>query len=580
VIKNSVVASELQGVVSALAVSDGDVVRRGQTLLWVESMKMEYPIVAPDDGVVRLVVHRGDPVDRDDVVARLSSVDAGADTLLRRDQEVHRDQEVRRGARPELAELRDRKALLADAARPDAVAGWHDRGRLTIREQIEALVQPGSWIEYGGLAVAAQRAMRSEEELIRRTPADGFVAGLGRVNADLVGPASALCAVAGYDYLVLAGTQGHVGHAKKDRLFDVVDRMRVPVVLFAEGGGGRPSDTDSAVVTGLGTMAFRLWAGLAGRVPRVGVASGYCFAGNAGLLGASDIVIATEGASIGMAGPAMIEGAGLGTVHPAEIGPAPMHATTGVVDVLVPDDAAAVAAAGRAVSYFQGPVGDWQAADQVWLREAVPEDRRRVFDVRAVISTLLDVGSMLELGALHATGLVTALGRLEGRPLGVLANSGADQAGAITSDVSVKAARFLRLCDAFGLPVLSLIDTPGIMVGTQAEGTGLVRHAAELFTAGAQLRTPMVAVVLRRAYGLGAQAMAGGSLLAPVLTVSWPSGEFGAMGIEGAVSLTNRRRLEAIADPQERERSFAEAVAQAYHRGRRYLSPRTSRSTT
>jgi acetyl-CoA carboxylase carboxyltransferase component len=558
------VAAPLQGVVTSVAVVAGQHVRAGQTLLYVESMKLEHPVTAPRDGVVAaLLVAPGAAVARDEPVARLRPVAATGEP------DPEPDDAPRPDERADLAELHDRRAWLADAARPDAVARRHAAGRRTARENLADLVDPGSWVEYGGLAVAAQRAIRDEAELAERTPADGFVGGLATVNAGLFGADAARCAVASYDYLVMAGTQGMVGHRKKDRLFDVVRRLRVPAVLFAEGGGGRPNDTDVPVASALDTMAFQLWAGLSGLVPRVGVASGYCFAGNAGLLGCSDVVIATAGSSIGMGGPAMIEGAGLGAVRPQDVGPVEVHARAGSVDLVVADDAAAVAAVRRVLSYFQGrvPAPD-DGHDQTALRDVVPEDRKRAYDVRTVIGTLADPGSVLELRREFAPGVVTALVRLGGRPVGVVASNCAHDAGAITSDVADKAARMLHLCETFRLPVLSLIDTPGIMVGPEAEATGLVRHAARLFTAGARLTVPLVAVVLRKAYGLGAQAMAGGSLLAPLLTMSWPTGEFGPMGIEGAVTLGLRRHLESIEDPAERESAFRAAVDHQYAKGR------------
>ena len=566
--------SELGGLLQSLTVSVGDPVRAGQPVAWVESMKMEHPVTSPVDGeVAALAVAVGEPVEQDGVVAWVrpgparapaapgvppASASSGAGTAAQ--------DECSRSARTWPRCWRG-GPVSRTAPAPRRCRGARATGRRTIRENIADLVDPGSWVEYGGLAVAAQRAVRELDDLVARTPADGFVAGLARVNGERVGEQAAACAVAGYDYTVLAGTQGMAGHLKKDRLFDVVERLRLPVVLFAEGGGGRPSDTDWPVVSGLTTQAFRWWAGLSGLVPRIGIASGRCFAGNAGLLGACDVVIATGDATIGMGGPAMIEGAGLGSVRPEEIGPAAMHARTGVVDVLVEDDAAAVAAARTALGFFQGPVTSWSAPHQSVLRDLVPLDRRRAFDVRSVVATLADEGSVLELRSAFARGMVTALVRLEGHPVGVLANDSAAGAGAITSDAADKAARFLQLCDAFGLPVLSLVDTPGIMVGPAAEETGLVRHTARLFTVGARLSVPLVAVVLRKAYGLGAQAMVGGSLLAPVLTVSWPTGEFGAMGVEGAVALALRDRL-AAADPQTRQALIDEAVRGAYERGR------------
>ncbi len=467
------------------------------------------------------------------------------------------------GIRGDLAELLERRRLLGDEARPEAVERRRERGGRTARENLADLVDEGSFVEYGALAIAAQRGRREVDELIARTPADGLIAGTGRINGSRFGESS-VCAVLSYDYTVLAGTQGAIGHRKKDRLFELIERMHLPTVLFAEGGGGRPGDTDYAVVSALDTRAFALWARLSGVVPRIAVVSGRCFAGNAVLAGASDLIVATESTALGMGGPAMIEGGGLGTFEPDAIGPITVQAPNGVVDVAVADEADAVEATKRLLSYFQGPVGDWEQSDPLKLRDLIPERRRRAYDVRTVIASLADTDSVSELRESFAPEMVTALIRVEGRAVGVIANNPMRLAGAITSDGADKAARFMQLCDAFGLPILSLIDTPGMMVGPDAEATGLVRHCSRLFVVGANLRVPFVALILRKAYGLGAQAMAAGSMHEPLLTVGWPTAELGAMGLEGAVRLGFRRELEAIADPDEREAKIEEMVAQAH----------------
>jgi acetyl-CoA carboxylase carboxyltransferase component len=464
--------------------------------------------------------------------------------------------------RPDLAELRARRALTEDAARPDAVERRHAAGGRTARENLADLVDPGSFVEYGRFAIAAQRGRRELADLIARTPADGFIGGTATVNAELFGEAAA-CAVLSYDYTVLAGTQGALGHRKKDRLFELIERMRLPAVLFAEGGGGRPGDTDYPVVSALDTRAFALWARLSGLVPRIAIVAGRCFAGNAVLAGCSDLIVATEGSSLGMGGPAMIEGGGLGKVDPDEVGPLATQARNGVVDVVAADEAEATAIARRLVGYFQGPIPPGEAPDQAALWEMVPERARRAFAVGPVIETLADADSVTFLRERFAPEMVTALARIEGRPLGFIANDSRHMAGALTSEASDKAARFLALCDAFGLPVVSLLDTPGYMVGPEAEATGLVRHASRLLVAGAALRVPLIAVVLRRGYGLGAQAMAGGSLHEPLLTVAWPGAHLGPMGLEGAVRLALRKELEEIADSDERERRVRELTAAA-----------------
>ncbi len=482
---------------------------------------------------------------------------------------VSRDAAAGEPARSDLRELRERAALLEDAARPDAVERRRAAGGRTARENLADLVDPGSFVEYGRFAIAAQRARRELRELIERTPADGLIAGTARINGELFGERAA-CAVLSYDYTVLAGTQGALGHRKKDRLFELIERMRLPTVLFAEGGGGRPGDSDYPVVSALDTRAFALWAALSGVVPRIAIVKGRCFAGNAMLAGCADLIVATEDASIGMGGPAMIAGGGLGEVTPEEVGPISVQAANGVVDLVVADEAQAVAQTKRLLAYFQGSTiaPPAPAADQARLREMVPERERRAYAVEPIVRTLLDGDSTTVLRERFAPEMLTALGRLQGRPVGVIANDTRHVAGAITSDAADKAARFMRLCDAFGLPILSLVDTPGIMVGTQAERTALVRHSSRLLLAGAALRVPLVAVILRRAYGLGAQAMTAGSLHEPLLTLAWPGAHLGPMGLEGAVRLALRRELEQIPDERERERRVGELTAAAQQNAR------------
>jgi acetyl-CoA carboxylase carboxyltransferase component len=458
--------------------------------------------------------------------------------------------------RQDLQQLLARRALTQDDARPDAVAQRHERGGRTARENLDDLVDPGSFVEYGRFAIAAQRQRRDLRDLIERTPADGLIAGTARVNGEP-------CAVMSYDYTVLAGTQGYLGHRKKDRLFELIERMRLPTIFFAEGGGGRPGDTDYPVVSALDTRAFALWAKLSGLVPRIAVVKGRCFAGNAVIAGCSDLIVATEDSSIGMGGPAMIAGGGLGEVDPDEVGPSDVQVRNGVIDVLVADEAEAVAVTKQLLGYFQGAGESGAAANQAQLRDLVPERERRAYKVQPIIETLADVGSVRFLRERFAPEMVTALVRIEGRPCGVIANNTMHMAGAVTGDAANKAARFMQLCDAFGLPIISLVDTPGYMVGPQAEAAGLVRQASRLLVAGAALNVPLVAVILRRGYGLGAQAMVAGSLHEPLLTLAWPSAHLGPMGLEGAVRLGLRKELEAIEDEAEREQRVRDVTAAA-----------------
>jgi acetyl-CoA carboxylase carboxyltransferase component len=555
--------SPMTGTVVQVLAEPGDSVREGRPVVILESMKMEHEVLAGSSGTVRQVrVTAGDSVAAGDALLVIEDGDIpDADV-------VTGDAAQPAGLRADLGEVLHRQARVLDEARPEAVARRHRHGHRTARENLAHLCDPGTFVEYGALAIAAQQDRRPLDDLLQNTPADGFIGGTAHINGAWFGEQASRCVVMSYDYMVLAGTQGYQGHRKKDRLFELAERFRLPVVLFAEGGGGRPGDTAAPSVSGLEVMAFALFGRLSGLVPLVGVASGRCFAGNAALLGCCDVIIATEDASIGMAGPAMIEGGGLGRVHPDEVGPASIQAANGVIDVLVPDEAAAVDTAQQYLGYFQGDRRAWEGPDQLALRAVIPEDRLRVYDIRAVVLGLADMGSVLELRAGWAPGIITALIRLEGRPAGLIANNPRHLGGAIDADGADKAARFLQLCDAFDLPVVSLCDTPGFMVGPEAERTAQVRHFARLFVVGSSLSIPYMTVILRKGYGLGAQAMAAGSFRVPALTVAWPTGEIGGMGLEGAVRLGFRKELEAEADPAAQQALFDRLVAAAYRNGK------------
>src|SRR6185436_3025531 len=470
--------------------------------------------------------------------------------------------------REDLRRVRERHALTLDAARPEAVARRHALGLRTARENVAALCDAGSFIEYGALAVAAQRSRRSEDDLTRNTPADGMVTGIGSVNGKAVGPERSRTVVMAYDATVLAGTQGMRNHQKTDRLLGIALRNKLPVVLFAEGGGGRPGDVDMPVVAGLHVTTFASFARLNGQVPVLGVVAGRCFAGNAALLGCCDTIIATRGSNIGMGGPAMVDGGGLGVYKPEQIGPSEVQHANGVIDLLVEDEAAAVVAARHYLSFFQGRIETFDAPDTTRLRDVVPENRLRVYDSRAALHSLVDAGSLLELRSGFGKGIHTALGRIEGRPVGLLANNPQHLGGAIDADAADKAARFMQLCNAHRLPLVSLVDTPGFMVGPAIEEQAQVRHVSRMFIAAAHLRVPFFSVVLRKGYGLGAMAMTAGGFHAPEANVAWPSGEFGAMGLEGAVRLGYRKELEAAADGPERDALYQQLVAQQYANGK------------
>ncbi len=553
----------LTGTVVEVLVGPGDTVRAGRPVVIIESMKMEHEVAAPASGrVATLHVEAGAGVSSGELLLVIEEVEIADEETV---EVVAADPAA---VRSDLAEVLDRHARTTDLARPDAVARRRSYGHRTARENIADLCDEGSFVEYGALALAAQRDRRSLDDLIANTPADGLIAGLGRVNGDRFGPERAQCVVLSYDYTVLAGTQGYYGHHKKDRLFELAARLKRPLVLFAEGGGGRPGDTSAPSVSGLEVMAFALFGRLSGLVPLVGVVSGRCFAGNAALLGCCDVIIATRDTSVGMAGPAMIEGGGLGRVAPDEVGPVAVQAANGVIDVVVEDEAEAVDVARRYLGYFQGRSAEWDCPDQRLLRTAVPEDRVKVYDVRRVVAGLADTDSVLELRSGWAPGIITALARLEGRPVGIIANNPGHLGGAIDSDGADKAARFLQLCDGFDIPVVFLCDTPGFMVGPEAEKSAQVRHFSRLFVIGASITIPYVTVILRKGYGLGAQAMAGGSFRAPALTVAWPTGEIGGMGLEGAVRLGFRKELDAEPDERSRQELEERLIAAAYRNGK------------
>jgi acetyl/propionyl-CoA carboxylase alpha subunit/acetyl-CoA carboxylase carboxyltransferase component len=557
------VSASLQATVGAIEVAEGDLVRQGQPVAILEAMKMEHVVVAAVAGrVAKIAAEKGAVLMKGAPILFIAP-EAVADEAEADAEVVDLDH-----IRPDLAEAMERWRVTLDEARPEAVARRRGRNQRTARENIDDLVDPGTFLEYGAFALAAQRRRRSAEELLRMSPADGLICGVGSVNGALFAPEQARCAALAYDFTVLAGTQGHNNHRKTDRLLEVIADQDLPVVWFAEGGGGRPGDTDGSGASGLATPSFKAFAQLAGIVPKIAVVSGRCFAGNASFAGMCEILICTEDCNIGMGGPAMIEGGGLGVFAPEDIGPMGVQTANGVVDILAVDEADATRLAKQALSYFQGPVAEWTAADQRHLRRAIPENRLRVYDVRKVIETLVDEGSFLELRPAFAPGLITGFIRIEGRPMGLIANDPTHLGGAVDCDGADKGSRLFQLCDAYDLPVLSLVDTPGFMVGPESEAAAAVRKTSRLFINAARLGTPMFAVVLRKAYGLGAQAMTGGSTLAPVFCAAWPTGEFGGMGLEGAVRLGYRRELDALEEPEAKQALFDKLLGNLYAVGK------------
>lgn len=559
------VKSVMQGTVVQFEVVEGDLVHEGQSIAVLEAMKMQHLIKAQLSGMVRLITADiGETLFEGEPILFIEPMDVNASET---ETEKKADLDT---IRPDLAAVIKRHQIGLDEARPKAVERRRKTGQRTARENISDLADTHSFIEYGALAVAAQRSRLSMEQLLEKSPADGLIGGIGSVNGHLFESSKSRCMVISYDYTAMAGTQGAFNHKKTDRMLRLAEERQLPLVLFAEGGGGRPGDVDAQRmhVAGLDIVTFTQYAKLSGLVPVVGIVSGRCFAGNAALLGCSDVIIATQNAKIGMGGPAMIEGGGLGVYKPDDIGPIEIQSPNGVVDIAVEDEAEAVAVAKKYLSYFQGPVVDWECVDQRELRQTIPENRLHAYNVRTVIHTLADTDSVLELRREFGVGIITAFVRIEGQPFGLTANNTTHLGGAIDADAADKVSRFIQLCDAFDIPLIVLADTPGFMVGPEAEKTAQVRHFSRMFVTGGNATIPIFSIVLRKGYGLGAMAMVGGGFHRPVFNVSWPTGEFGGMGLEGAVRLGFKKELEAVDDPVEREALYETMVAMAYEHGK------------
>jgi len=550
------IRAPLQSHIVQCLVQPGTTVTAGQLLMVLEAMKMEHEITAPTDGEIRaLHFSEGEAVSENDVLVTMQRSVSHASPVFKNETVSSPS-----ALRTDLKRLQDRLEHTLDVNRPEAVAKRHALGLRTARENIADLCDAGSFSEYGALAVAAQSQRRTADDLIRNTPADGMVTGIGSINGQR-------CAILAYDATVLAGTQGMRNHQKTDRLLGLALEHQLPVVLFAEGGGGRPGDVDIPIVAGLHVATFASFAKLNGQVPVIGITTGRCFAGNAALLGCCDVIIATRASNIGMGGPAMIEGGGLGVFKPEAIGPSPVQHANGVIDILVEDEAQAVVAAKKYLAFFQGIAPDWQAPDAELLRNVVPENRLRVYDSLAALHAIADTDSVLNLRTGFGIGIHTALARIEGRAVGIIANNLQHLGGAIDADAADKASRFMQLCNSHGLPLVSLVDTPGFMVGPDTEATAQVRHVSRMFIAAAHLRVPFLSVVLRKGYGLGAMAMTAGGFHAPLCTVAWPSAEFGAMGLEGAVRLGYKKELEALSEGPQRDALFAQLLAQHIENG-------------
>ncbi|MDP4889738.1 MAG: biotin/lipoyl-binding protein [Porticoccaceae bacterium] len=556
----------LAAAVVSVDVSQGQTVSEGQLIATLESMKMQTAILAPTAGIISaLTVALGETVQAGQRLATLTA-GAGQETLAQTPAEILDTVDV--NAKSPLAHIYQQHSNTLDHHRQEAVAKRHSKGYRSARENLQDLCDENSFVEYGQLAVAAQRGRKSLDALRSETAADGVITGLATINHSLFGPVASQVAVVINDYTVLAGTQGYFHHKKIDRILEQAKRHSLPVIMYTEGGGGRPGDTDvKTQIAGLDVSSFARWAALSGQVPLIAVNNGYCFAGNAALFGCADIRIATQQSWIGMAGPAMIEGGGLGSYKPTDIGPIDVQAKNGVVSLVADNEAQATALAKQVLGYFQGDHRQWQCAQQADLRDLMPADRRYVYDIRKIIQHLADSDSWLELSKQYGRAIATGFVRIEGKAMGLIANDCRVLGGAIDAEAADKAARFITLCNNFSIPLLSLCDTPGFMVGPDSEEQGAATRMAQLFIAGAKLTTPLVTIFLRKGYGLGAMAMAGGSFHQPIYSAAWPMGEFGGMGLEGAVRLGFKKELAAEKDQQAKDALFSKLLAEMYQRG-------------
>jgi len=562
-----VITAPLSGTIESLLVESGVQVYSTDSVIVLESMKVHVQVKSEMNGAVsRVLVKEGDVVERGAPLVEINKNES-----IRSSAPKQGDNTQQQNQHSLNAQFHQRQAMALDSHRQTARQKRHAKGYRTARENLGDLCDTASFQEYGQFAVAAQRQVRDYETLKTDTAADGIITGIGSVNTELFDSNRSQTALVINDYSVMAGTQGYFHHQKLDRILAIAALRGLPVIMFTEGGGGRPNDTDVTTVnSGLQCASFATWAGMAegpNKVPRIAVANGYNFAGNAALFGSADITIATQQSWIGMAGPAMIEGGGLGHYAPTDIGPIETQMRNGVVDIVADNEQHACQLATQALSFFQGSINEWQPHDQNLLSSVMPINRKEVYDVRAIINLIADQQSFLELKPEFGSAILTGFIRLEGKAVGIMASNCRILGGAIDIDAAEKASDFINLCHRFNFPVISLCDTPGFMVGPAHEELGAVRRLTKLFSASARHTAPFIAVVLRKCYGLGAQAMLGGNTARPDYTLSWPSGEFGAMGLEGAVNLGFRKELNAQPSEEKRAAVFNKLVSQQYQRG-------------
>jgi acetyl-CoA carboxylase carboxyltransferase component len=450
--------------------------------------------------------------------------------------------------RPLAEDLAERRARAREGGGEERIARQHDAGKLTARERIALLIDDGTFSELGIHAQPhhSQRAMDG-----RDAPADGVITGYGRVDGRLV-------AVAAYDFTVMAGSMGMTGEIKVSRLRSLALTKRIPMIWLLDSAGARIQEAVGSLFAGTGEL-FREEVVMSGVVPQVAALMGPCAAGTAYIPGLADFVPMVSGrGSMALAGPHLVRAAIGEDVTQEELGGARVHCRrSGVGDLEVADDEECVARIREYLSFFPSSCSEAPPARAVSdpveraedaLLDVLPESNRKPYDMYDVIRLIVDDGEWLDLKPKWARTIITCLARMGGRPVGIVASQPKHLGGILDNDSADKAARFVTLCDAFGIPLVFLVDVPGFMVGTKVEAAGIIRHGAKMLHAVASATVPKVTVITRKAYGAGYYVM-NGRAYEPDLIVAWPSAEISVMGAEGAVEIVMRRQVEEADDP-------------------------------
>jgi acetyl-CoA carboxylase carboxyltransferase component len=463
-----------------------------------------------------------------------------------------------------LAALKAEKARMGGTER---LARQRSRGKLDARARLELLFDPGSVQELGMLA-AAEGRLPEEEDPARPSAADGVLTAFGTVDGRPV-------AAAVYDFTVLGGSIGEVGERKVSRLRELALRARTPLVWLVDSGGARleaGGEVDPRRLAGFADTGylFREQSVLSGVVPQVAAMLGPGAAGTAYIPGLADYVPMVAGVgSIAVGGPALVASTVGEQVTEQELGGSKLHnEVSGVADGEFPDDAACIAAVRTYLGFFPAhcqerpprwPSGDPPDRREESLLAVVPENPRQAFDMHRVITALVDDGRFFELKPRYARNLLTGLCRIDGWSVGIVASNSMHLGGVLDVAASDKGARFVALCDAFGIPLLFLQDVPGFLVGTKAEQSGLVRHGARMMQLVASATVPKLTVVVRKGFGAGYYVM-NGRAFEPDLLVAWPGAEIGIMGAEGLVAIAAKKALESAGSP-EAARAMKEELA-------------------